>query len=126
MAYDYSGDLEFAQTIIAEFGSSHTFTRLDEVLDINDPLAENVGASVTVTMPGVSLEVIGNEFGRYVDVRDMIKTYDKVVLFPGYAAADIETFNFVTDADGVVWMIGDVMSFKPADVSLLHFVGLKK
>lgn len=126
MAYDYSDDLAFAQTVIAEFGQLFTFEKLGETVNPVDPLGPSLEAPVTFQLAGVGIEVIGTSFGRYVDITDLVKTHSRVILTPGYAAQDIETFALVTDAAGEAWAMGEVMSFTPGDTRLLHFIGLNK
>lgn len=126
MAYDYSDDLAFAQTVISEFGELYTFEKPGLTINPLDPLGPSLDAPVTFQLAGVGVEVIGTSFGRYVDITDLVKNHSRVILTPGYAAEDIETFALVTDAAGVAWTIGEVMSFAPGNTKLLHFVGLNK
>ena len=124
MAYDYSDDLAFAVEMITEFGGSCTFERLASDVNPADPLGPSLVASTTVTAPGVGLEVIGNEFGKYIDLKELVAKHDRVILFPGNATEDYSEYHNLTDLDGKVWKIGKVMTFKPGSLALLHFVGL--
>lgn len=126
MAYDYTDDIAFAESVISEFGDVYIFERMDSVIDTDNPLVANAGNPVVFSIPGVGLEVIGSSFGRYVDLTDLIKNHDKSILTPGYQLDDIETFHTVTEPGGKIWKIGQVMTFAPADVPVLHFVGLKR
>lgn len=126
MAYDYSDDLAFAQTVISEFGELYTFEKHGVSVDPSDPLGPSLDANVSFQLAGVGIEVIGTSFGRYVDITDLVKTHSRVILTAGYAAQDIETFALVTDATGQAWSMGEVMSFAPGDTKLLHFIGLNK
>lgn len=125
MAYDYSDDLAFATEMITEFGGECTFTKQDSTIDPDDPLGPSLVADTTVTAFGVGLEVIGNEFGKYIDLKELVAKHDRVILFPGHATEDYSSYHMLTDADGETWKIGNVMTFKPGTLALLHFVGLK-
>lgn len=126
MPYDYSDDVALAVEMITEFGAVMTFSRKDAAIDDADPLGPSLVADTTFELPGVGIEVIGSSFGRYVNIEELITKHDRVILTPGYAAQDIETFHFMTDAAGVTWKIGKVMSFEPGDTRVLHFVGLTR
>jgi len=122
--YDYSDDLAFAVEVITEFGSPYTLTRLDKGVDPDNPLGPSLVANATTNAFGVNIEVIGNEFGRYINLKDLLAKHDGVVLFPGHTSIDYSSYHLLTDLDTKVWKIGEVMTFKPGNLAILHFVGI--
>jgi len=134
MAIDYVALANKAQTLVQDSGRSVTFRRLDRTTldDAGKPWRgtatprTTVDASVTATAVVVS-PAGAAALGIVTLDSELIKRSQEVMIVALGATStdDLSTFDEVLDGT-VLWKIQKVDTLKPADTTLLYFVGVAR
>jgi len=133
MALDYIEIANIALTAVQEAGRSVTFRRLSRTVD--DPAKPwrgaaspraTVDASVTATAVVVSPGQ-GVALGLATEDSELVKRSQEIMIVALGATStdDLTTFDEVLDGT-VLWKIQKVDKLKPANTTLLYFVGVSR
>lgn len=132
MAFDYTDVLATAKELTEEFGRAITVQRLDTTPADNakpwrgpaDPTA-TVDGEVSlfgVSVPPDSLIRLGLE----VQSPELVQRSKLIfIAAPDDADTDISAFNHLVDYDGQSYRVTVIHTLRPAEVQLLHFIGVE-
>lgn len=128
MSYDYSGDVAFAQEMVAEYGRLVTLISDAQEVDASDPL----GAPTTdpVEVAGVRAVVVYPSglinLGLSVRSRELMKEAEQIAIIAADGTNDFSQFTGMIDTDGSVWAVTKTEVFKPGDTAILYYLGVKR
>lgn len=128
MSYDYSGDVAFAQEMVAEYGRLVTLVSDAQEVDASDPL----GAPTTdpVEVAGVRAVVVYPSglinLGLSVRSRELMKEAEQIAIIAADGTNDFSQFTGMIDTDGSVWAVTKTEVFKPGDTAILYYLGVKR
>lgn len=128
MSYDYSGDVAFAQEMVAEYGRLVTLVSDAQEVDAADPL----GAPTTdpVEVSDVRAVVVYPSglinLGLSVRSRELMKEAEQIAIIAADGTNDFSQFTGMIDTDGSVWAVTKTEVFKPGDTAILYYLGVKR
>ena len=132
MAKDYSKNLATAKRLVRNFGRSVTLRKLDATstdgakpwLGATDPAST---ASTTTLFAVAVPPSSATALGLSAKQSDLMKTVEQILICePGETDPEnIETYNTVLDG-GVEYKIAFIEKLKPAEVTLLYFIGVAR
>lgn len=128
MSYDYSGDVAFAQEMVAEYGRLVTLTNDVQEVDASDPLGaptadlvEVAGVRAVVVYPSGLINL-----GLSVRSRELMKEAEQIAIIAADGTNDFSQFTGMIDTDGSVWAVTKTEVFKPGDTAILYYLGVKR
>lgn len=130
MAKDYSGLRATAQRLVENFGRPVTFVLFEDdpadpakpwrgAADPRSPAESEIAGSAVAVPPSSA-----SQLGLRVDHVDFVKRSDQILI--AFAETDIEEYDEVLDSDGVRYKIEGVEKLRPAETTLLFFVGVRR
>lgn len=128
MAYDYTGDIAFANEIIADFGRAVSFTKITPAtVDPVNPLANSAGAPVVVSdvMAAFVFPSGDTNLGQMVSNPALFKSCEKIALVAADGTNDFTQFDILTDTDGD-YKIETAQAFRPGLFDVLYFIGINR
>lgn len=130
MAFDYTGLVTTASELISEFGRTVTFRRIDQAAGNaakpwegpSDPAVNpaNTADVAAVFVPPSSAKSLGMS----TVTEDMLATVSEIAIVE-VASFDLATANEIQD-NGQRKAISFVETLRPADTTLLYYVGVKR
>jgi hypothetical protein len=124
---DYAAALALAVRLIDENGRDVTFQRLDATAaDAAKPWKGPAAPTVAESLPkkAVFLPHTGaNSLGKDFIDESLLKRCEQLALIDG--EDDLSVFHQLSD-DGKVWRIEWLKELKPADITVLYAIGVKR
>ena len=132
MSLNYTALADKAKVLIATYGRSVTFLRLDRtVADADKPwrgATDPIGDAVELATKAVFVPpASATKLGLTTETGDLLKRSSSILIVALGATApeDLSTYDVGEDGSRR-WKIEGVETLKPADTTLLYFVGVSQ
>ena len=128
--FDYGPIVTVAQDLIKDFGREVTFinqneTPADATKPWQGPTAARTAPKSTLKAEAVFVQPdSASKLGRTSISEDLIKRSDQIMIVPA-GTTDLIDFQEVLDGT-VYWKIVGIETLRPADTTILYFVGVAR
>lgn len=132
MAKDYSGNIATAQRLITKFGRAITLVQFNDTeTDIAKPWEGNTAPrtvpDATLAIDAVFVFPTGLlNLGLGADQRSLLARSEQICILSPGATADISIYQEIIDTDLSRWTIQTTEQLKPANDTVLAYLGLRR
>lgn len=125
---DYTKLATTAKRLVEKAGKTITFVKLDEtVSNTEKPWKNNSDNRTTADekiLSGVFVEPSSaTKLGMSTETSDLLKRSSQIVIVA--STDDLEDYNEIIDSN-LRWKIQGIEKLKPADITLLYFIGVSR
>lgn len=128
MAYDYTGDIAFANEMIDEFGRSVSVSRATSgAADPNDPLAGPGAPVPPVGIRAVQIYPSGTvNLGGTRELMELFPNSSKIFMAGYDGVNDLSEFVFLVDENNTSWKIDKIQVLQPGNEIILYYIGVSR